>query len=113
MMKPMALAIGFVLLAVAASPMAQAHEYRFNCKNLLNAGQLVKVPAVDRKQATIKLKSDKEYVDFNNCQYLGELRDDRKPEEKQNSWGSKILNHLDKTLKTPPPQPTAPKEEMP
>ena len=92
-----ALVLSLVLLA----NVAQADEYRFTCKNMFGAIQIVKLESETEKAARLKIRKEKEYADFNNCRFLQVVKKEQIA-DKQNSWGGRFKDKLKMMLQTPP-----------
>ena len=80
--------------------MGWANQYRFTCKNMLQATQLVKVTAVSEEQARLKLKTEKDYRQYDFCSYQSMLTDDQASHQ-QNTWGSKVKQKFEQILQQP------------
>lgn len=84
-------------ISILFSQLGWANQYRFNCKNMLQATQIVKVSAVSEDQARLKLKTEKEYRQFDFCSYQSMLTDDQASHQ-QNTWGSKVKKKFEALL---------------
>lgn len=95
-----ALLIVFALL-INLTTVAQADEYRFTCKNMFGAVQIVKLEAATEQAARMRIRKEKEFADFNNCRFLQVIKKEQIV-DKQNSWGGRFKDKLKMMLQTPP-----------
>ena len=90
-----------VLSVVLLANVAHADEYRFTCKNMYGAMQIIKFDAETEKAARLKIRKEKEYADYNNCRFLQVIKKEQLA-DKQNSWSGGFKDKLKMMLQTPP-----------
>jgi hypothetical protein len=109
-MRFQAFSVGFLALCAMAvlllsNNVANAHQYKFMCKNMFWVNQLMTVDAKSEDEARFKLKHDKKFKDYSHCTYQTMKTDEQlKRSGSQDSWGKRMLKKVDNAMQTAPVQ---------